>query len=81
MIRLMDILNEGGKLFGVRASRVTTGEMNGIFDELKSRLGSKFRKFELSRALPAKVDHGDIDIVLTGGGDIKNILLATLGDL
>lgn len=76
----MDILNEGGKLFGVRASRVTTGEMNGIFDELKSRLGSKFRKFELSRALPSKVDHGDIDIVLTGGGDIKNILLATLGD-
>ena len=49
MIKLMDILNEGGKLFGSRASRVTTGEMNSIFDELKRRLGDKFGKFELSK--------------------------------
>ena len=63
MIKLMDILNEGGKLFGSRASRVTTGEMNSIFDELKRRLGDWFGKFELSKSLPSKQDHGDIDNV------------------
>jgi hypothetical protein len=66
MIKLMDLLVEGGKLFGTRASRVSTAEMNSIFDELKTRLGNKFSKFELSKSLPSKQDHGDIDIVLTG---------------
>ena len=67
MIKLMDLLKEGGKLFGTKASRVTTSEMNSIFDELQNRLGNKFNKFELSKSLPSKQDHGDIDIVLTGG--------------
>ena len=81
MIKLMDLLKEGGKLFGSRASRVTTSEMNSIFDELKNQLGNDFSKFELSKALPSKQDHGDIDIVLTGSsGDIKNTLLSNLGD-
>lgn len=81
MIKLMDLLKEGGKLFGSRASRVTTSEMNSIFDELKNQLGNAFNKFELSKALPSKQDHGDIDIVLTGSsGDIKNTLLSNLGN-
>jgi hypothetical protein len=84
MIKLKDIvteiINEGGKLFGTRASRVTTSEMNSIFDELKSLLNNKFNKFELSKALPSKTDHGDIDVVVSGGGDVANILKSQLGD-
>ena len=79
MIKLMDLLKEGGKLFGSRASRVTTAEMNSIYDELQNRLGNKFSKFELSKSLPSKQDHGDIDIVLTGGDDVKDTLLSSLG--
>jgi hypothetical protein len=81
MIKLMDLLKEGGKLFGSRASRITTSEMNSVFDELKNQLGNSFSKFELSKSLPSKQDHGDIDIVLTGSsGDIKNTLLSNLGN-
>lgn len=83
MIKLKDIvteiINEGGKLFGTRASRVTTSEMNNIFDELKTRLGNKFSKFELSKSLPSKQDHGDIDIVLTGNPNIKKAIMMYLG--
>ena len=83
MIKLKDIvteiINEGGKLFGTRASRVTTSEMNSIFDELKSLLNNKFNKFELSKSLPSKVDHGDIDVVVSGGGDVDNTLKSQLG--
>jgi hypothetical protein len=83
MIKLKDIvteiINEGGKLFGTRASRVTTSEMNSIFDELKTRLGNKFSKFELSKSLPSKQDHGDIDIVLTGNPNIKKAIMMYLG--
>ena len=80
MIKLIDLLKEGGKLFGTKASRVTTSEMNSIYDELQNRLGNKFNKFELSKSLPSKQDHGDIDIVLTGGNDVKNTLLNVLGN-
>jgi hypothetical protein len=83
MIKLKDIvteiINEGGKLFGTRVSRVTTSEMNNIFDELKTRLGNKFSKFELSKSLPSKQDHGDIDIVLTGNPNIKKVIMMYLG--
>ena len=79
MIKLMDLLVEGGKLFGTRASRVSTSEMNSIFDELKTRLGNKFSKFELSKSLPSKQDHGDIDIVLTGNPNIKKAIMMYLG--
>jgi len=83
MIKLKDIvteiINEGGKLFGTRANRVTTSEMNSIFDELKSLLNNKFNKFELSKSLPSKVDHGDIDVVVSGGGDVDNTLKSQLG--
>ena len=84
MIKLRDIVNEivneGGKLFGTRASRVSTNEMNSIFDELKNLLNNKFSKFELSKALPSKADHGDIDVVVSGGGDVANTLKSQLGD-
>jgi len=76
---LKDLLKEGGKLFGSRASRVSTNEMNSIYDELKTRLGDKFKRFELSKALPSKQDHGDIDIVLTGNPDIKKAIMMYLG--
>jgi len=83
MIKLKDIvteiINEGGKLFGTKANRVTTSEMNSIFDELKSLLNNKFNKFELSKSLPSKVDHGDIDVVVSGGGDVDNTLKSQLG--
>lgn len=52
------------KLFGLSASRVTTQEMNNVFIELKSILDVKFNKFKLSKPLPEKQDHGDIDIVI-----------------
>jgi hypothetical protein len=80
MIKLMDLLVEGGKLFGTRASRVSTAEMNSIFDELKNLLNNKFNKFELSKALPSKADHGDIDVVVSGGGDVANTLKSQLGE-
>jgi hypothetical protein len=76
----MDLLVEGGKLFGTRASRVFTAEMNSIFDELKNLLNNKFNKFELSKALPSKADHGDIDVVVSGGGDVANTLKSQLGN-
>ncbi len=75
------IITEGGKLFGPRAERVTTGEMNQIFKELEATLGESFSKFKLSRALPSKPDHGDIDVVVSGGGiDIAKTLKEKLGD-
>jgi hypothetical protein len=79
MIKLAYLLKEGGKLFGSKASRVTTSEMNSVYDELKNRLGNKFSKFELSKSLPSKQDHGDIDIVLTGNSDIKKAITMYLG--
>lgn len=89
MIRLKDIVEsieppvyvkEGGKLFGPRAQRVTTAEMNTIFTDLKNTIGNKFDKFKLSKALPSKADHGDIDIVVSGNTDIQNTLKDLLGD-
>jgi hypothetical protein len=76
----MDLLVEGGKLFGTRASRVSTAEMNSIFDELKNLLNDKFNKFKLSKSLPSKADHGDIDVVVSGGGDVVNTLKSQLGN-
>ena len=80
MIKLMDLLKEGGKLFGTRASRVSTADMNAVYNELESALGDVFNKFELSKALPSKLDHGDIDVVVSGGGDVANTLKSQLGD-
>jgi len=69
MIKLKQIVNEilsiseGGKLFGAEAARVSTQEMNDVFKEVSPKLTKYFKKMELSRALPSKENHGDIDIV------------------
>ncbi len=73
------IISEGGKLFGTRAQRVSTVEMNKIFDELKSKFNDTFSQFKLSKALASKKDHGDIDIVISSneaniGETLKNLL-------
>ena len=59
------LVKEGGKLFGTKASRVTTDEMIKVFQEVKEKLNKYFSRMELSKALPTKADHGDIDIVAT----------------
>ncbi len=53
MIKLKDIVNEivneGGKLFGTRASRVSTNEMNSIFEtrrELIRFINLEIRKID-----------------------------------
>ena len=82
MIKLAPIaktfIKEGGKLFGSRAVRVTTAEMNSVFEEVKEKLGKYFSKMQLSRALKSKPDHGDIDIVVEPNPhanlDLKNQL-------
>jgi hypothetical protein len=85
MIKLKSIVNEvlkeGGKLFGAKASRVTTEEMNTTFNEVKSKLSEFFIKMELSKALKSKLDHGDIDIVFINSilKPVKNTLFDALG--
>lgn len=59
-----NIISEGGKLFGSRAARVTTEEMNVVFSEISSLIKPFFERMELSRALKTKMDHGDVDIVM-----------------
>lgn len=85
MIRLAPIartfVKEGGKLFGSRASRVTTSEMKDIYTTIKSKLyPSIFSRMELSKALPSKPDHGDVDIVVEPAtGNIDKALKSALG--
>jgi hypothetical protein len=87
MIKLIpiveSIIKEGGKLFGARASRVTTAEMNAVFSELKSIMDNQFDKMVLSRALKTKETHGDIDVVIKPKSSVKNLtefIKTSLGD-
>jgi hypothetical protein len=80
MIKLMDLLVEGGKLFGTRAQRINPQELIKIYDELKSILTSHFNHIELTKSLPSKDSFGDIDVVVSGGGDVANTLKSQLGD-
>jgi hypothetical protein len=77
-----DKLSEGGKLFGPRAVRVSTEEMNKVFGELSSILIPSITRMELSRALKSKSDHGDIDIVVLNDKkhDLSVLLKTKLGD-
>jgi len=77
-----NVIKEGGKLFGPRAARVSTDEMQRIFEKVKSILSSDFSKIQLTRALKSKTDHGDIDIVILnhGGLDVMATLKDRLGD-
>jgi len=86
MIKLKNIaemvLKEGGKLFGSRAQRVSTEEMNSVFSELSNILKPSFERMELSRALKTKKDHGDVDIVLFNKSklDLSQFLKKSLGE-
>jgi hypothetical protein len=67
------------KLFGTAANRVTTEELQTVFQELKSLLYSFFPEMEPVRFLPTKQDHGDIDILVVGT-KVQEILKHSLGD-
>lgn len=72
---------EGGKLFGNAASRVNNQELQIVFKELQDLIGSLFFKFELTRTLESKQDHGDIDILVLSKPnlDIKKEVEKRLG--
>lgn len=76
------IIKEGGKLFGTRAQRVSTSEMNGVFNEVLTILKPNFDRIELSRALKTKADHGDIDIVILNQSKLSmmDVLKKSFGD-
>lgn len=77
---LNEILNEGGKLFGTNAQRVTTDEMYSVFDEVKKKLANKFDRFNISTKLASKADHGDLDIVVLpkSGESTRSVVLSNL---
>jgi hypothetical protein len=77
-----NILKEGGKLFGVKASRVTSEEMRIIFNELHGKLNQLFSKIQLTKSLKSKETHGDIDIVILNHNrlDVMKTLRDTLGN-
>lgn len=76
------IIKEGGKLFGARAQRVSTAEMNAVFNEIQPVLKPNFQRMELSRALKTKADHGDIDIVILNRDKLlmMDVLKKAFGD-
>jgi len=64
MIKLKDILYEGGKLPAPHSDRVTANEMNVIVkEELHLALNDLFNKFETVKSLKSKETHGDVDIL------------------
>jgi len=73
------------KLFGTEASRVSTEEMYIVFNEIISAFDlssvSFFNEIKLTKPLPSKKDHGDIDIVLSRieGCDTESYILQFLG--
>jgi hypothetical protein len=72
----MNLVKEGGKLFGPRAERVTTDEMKKVFKEVYSLLSSFFISMKLTKSLASKETHGDIDFVVTTypESNVKEIL-------
>lgn len=79
---IFDVPKPKTKLFGERAARVTTAEMNAVFDEINTIFSdSEFvRRINLSKPLPSKEDHGDIDIVVENlpGMDLKEYIRSNL---
>ena len=59
----MKLIIEGGNLFP-DSERVTTKELNDCVDFIKSKIGKYFNKFESTKFLKTKHDHGDIDILV-----------------
>ena len=72
---------EGGKLFGLAASRINNHELHLVFNELKKSIGDLFLKFELTKTLESKQDHGDVDILVLAKPDldIKKVVSERLG--
>lgn len=70
------------KLFGSDAERVSTLELNQIYQELKAIFQSDFSRFELSAFLSSKLDHGDIDILVLSSPElnVKSLLENKLGE-
>lgn len=70
-VDVFEIVKPKTKLFGERAARVTTAEMNAVFTEVKQIFSGDepLRRMELVKALPSKEDHGDIDIVVESRTD------------
>lgn len=65
-VDIFDVAKPKLKLFGERATRVTTAEMNAVFSEIQSMFSKScvFRRMNCSKPLPSKEDHGDIDITV-----------------
>ena len=81
MIKIKDILYEGGKLFAPHSERVTTSEMNIMIEKLREKLSNLFVEFEPTKSLKSKKDHGDVDIlVLPKDGDWKDKLEHIMGN-
>jgi len=63
------------KLFGEKAARITTKEMNLVFNELLSVFtatkNNKLKRISLNRPLTTKLDHGDVDIVVEEIPDVN----------
>lgn len=69
------------KMFGSDAQRVLATELPMVHQELYQILGHDFGKMELTKALPSKQDHGDIDIIVhSPSADIKTLLTQKLGN-
>ena len=70
---------EGGKLFGNAAARVTNAELQSVYQELKSQIGDLFSRFESTKTLQSKQDHGDIDILVLAepNVNIKDIVISS----
>jgi hypothetical protein len=81
-IDIFDVVKPKTKLFGERAARVTTAEMNSVFEEIKYIFAySKYIcRINVSKPLPSKEDHGDIDIVIEKfpNVDLKEHIRSTL---
>lgn len=80
-VDVFDVAKPKLKLFGERAARVTTAEMNAVFNEIKSIFKySIINRMDCSKPLPNKEDHGDIDIVVENipNTDTKEYILSNL---
>lgn len=71
------------KLFGKAASRVSSQQMLAVFKELRNNIGDLFVNMSLTKWLPAKNNHGDIDICALlpqKDGNWKLRIVERLGD-
>lgn len=62
------------KLFGADAARVSTSEMQTVFQELQNIFKDSISHMELVRSIDSKQDHGDIDILIIDPSNLKNLL-------